>query len=420
MAIEKNSGTAALKHKSFRHFIAARFFLTMAIQMQAIAVSWQVYQITKDPFALGIIGLSEAIPFISLVLFAGHWADVYRKKRIILRAVSLFALCGASLTLFALKPELLPKENPQWVFYGLISLTGIARALAGPSVQATLPQLLKRELYANGAAWNSTIWQIASVSGPAIGGLIYGFYGKEVAYTLVMILVFIALIFFSLLPDFPPSQKNKTAIFQSLKQGLHFVFNQKIVLSALTLDLFAVLFGGAVALLPVFADQILHIDAKGLGFLRAAPSMGAVITSFIITRHAPMINSGKILLVFVGLFGASMIGFALSEIYWLSFGILLLSGAFDAVSVLIRSTILQLLTPDDMRGRVASVNSVFIGSSNEIGAFESGLAARMLGLVNSVIFGGCMTILVTLGMYRISPKLRKLHLQDHVDDLMKN
>jgi len=324
------------------------------------------------------------------------------------------------LTLFALKPELLPEENPQWVFYGLISLTGIARALAGPSVQSTLPQLLKRELYANGAAWNSTVWQIASVSGPAIGGLIYGFYGKEVAYTLVMILVFIALIFFSLLPDFPPSQKQKTAIFQSLKQGLHFVFNQKIVLSALTLDLFAVLFGGAVALLPVFADQILHIDAKGLGFLRAAPSMGAVITSFIITRHAPMINSGKILLIFVGLFGASMIGFALSEIYWLSFGILLLSGAFDAVSVLIRSTILQLLTPDDMRGRVASVNSVFIGSSNEIGAFESGLAARMLGLVNSVIFGGCMTIFVTLEMYRISPNLRKLHLQDHVDDLMKD
>ncbi len=415
MTNKEHSGTAALKIKPFRNFIAARFFLTMAIQMQAVAVGWQVYQLTKDPFALGIIGISEAIPFISLVLFAGYWADIYKRKKIILRSVTLFSLCAALLLFFALEPTILPKNNPQWLFYFVIGITGIARALAGPSVQSMLPQLFKRELYANGAAWNSTVWQIASVSGPAVGGLIYGFYGKEVTYAVCMILVMLSLFFFSRLPDFPASNSNKEGVFISLKQGLRFVYKQKIVLSALTLDLFAVLFGGAVSMLPVFANEILHTGAQGLGILRAAPSIGAVITSVYITRHAPMKHSGKILLTFVALFGISMISFALSEIFWLSFAILLLSGAFDAVSVLIRSTIMQLFTPDDMRGRVSSVNSVFIGSSNELGAFESGLAAKTLGLVNSVILGGCMTLAVVAGAFRLAPKLRKLNLEDHVE-----
>ncbi|MFM2285256.1 MAG: hypothetical protein RLZZ543_753 [Bacteroidota bacterium] len=387
----------------------------MAIQMQAVAVGWQVYQITKDPLALGIIGLSEAIPFISLVLFSGYWADIFHRKRIILRSVSLFALCGLLLLLFAFQDQWLPSENPQYIFYGIIGMTGIARALAGPSIQSILPQLFKRELYANGAAWNTTVWQIASVSGPAVGGLIYGFWGKEVTYSIVFLLVLSSLFFFAKLPDFPPSHQRKEGVFLSLKQGLNFVFHQKIVLSALSLDLFAVLFGGAVALLPVFADQILHTDARGLGILRAAPSAGAVLTSLIVTHYAPMKNSGRILLVFISLFGLSMIGFAVSEYFWLSFTLLLLSGAFDAVSVLVRSTIMQLFTPDEMRGRVSSVNSIFIGSSNEIGAFESGLAARMLGLVNSVIFGGCMTLLITTTMSRIAPQLRNLHLRDHTD-----
>ncbi|HOY48714.1 MAG TPA: MFS transporter [Flavobacteriales bacterium] len=414
MTNQEHSGTAALKVKPFRNFIAARFFLTMAIQMQAVAVGWQVYQLTKDPFALGIIGISEAIPFISLVLFAGYWADIYKRKQIILRSVTLFSLCAALLLFFAVKPNLLPQNNPQWIFYLVIGITGIARALAGPAVQSMLPQLFKRELYANGAAWNSTVWQIASVSGPAVGGLIYGFYGKEVTYTVCMILVVLSLFFFSRLPDFPASNSKREGIFISLKQGLNFVFKQKIVLSALTLDLFAVLFGGAVSMLPVFANDILHTGAEGLGILRAAPSIGAVITSIYITRHAPMRHSGKILLTFVALFGLSMIAFALSEIFWLSFVILLLSGAFDAVSVLIRSTIMQLFTPDEMRGRVSSVNSVFIGSSNELGAFESGLAAKTFGLVYSVIIGGCMTLGVVATALRFAPKLRKLHLEDHV------
>jgi MFS family permease len=414
MSHRETRGFAALKIPAFQHFISARFFLTMAVQMQAIAVGWQVYQITHDALALGIIGLSEAIPFLSLVLFAGHWADIYQRKKLVIASVSLFALCSVLLWIFAIYPNLLPNQHPEYAFYGVIALTGIARAVAGPSISAMLPQLIKRELYANGAAWNSSFWQIASVGGPAIGGLIYGFAGKETTYFVVLLLVVVSMFFFLRLPSFPPARLRKEGIAKSLKEGLSFVFNQPIVLGAISLDLFAVLFGGAVALLPVFADQILHVGPEGLGILRAAPSIGAVLTALIVTRHSPMVNSGKILLVFVGLFGLTMIGFALSNIFWLSFILLLLSGAFDGISVLIRSTIMQLFTPDDMRGRVSSVNSIFIGSSNEIGAFESGLAAKFLGLIPSVIFGGTMTLVCTAITAKLAPSLRNMHLKDHV------
>ena len=414
MQTKETRGFAALKVPAFKNFVTARFFLTMAVQMQAVAVGWQVYQLTKDPFSLGLIGLAEAIPFLSLVLFAGHWADIYQRRKLATASVSLFALCALVLLIISINPEVLPDQNAQWVFYGIIAVTGIARAIAGPSIQALLPQLLKRELYANGAAWNSSFWQIASVSGPAIGGLLYGFAGKETTYLVALILVLIALFFFFRLPLFPPARKQKEAIGKSLSSGIQFVFRQPIVLGAISLDLFAVLFGGAVALLPVFADEILHVGPEGLGVLRAAPSIGAVLTALVVTRHAPMRHSGKILLAFVSLFGLSMIGFALSTSFWLSFILLLFSGAFDGISVLIRSTIMQLFTPDDMRGRVSAVNSIFIGSSNEIGAFESGLAARLLGLVPSVIFGGCMTLMCTGGMAILAPQLRKMELKDHI------
>lgn len=414
MQEKEHSGFAALKIPAFRNFLSARFFLTLAIQMQAVAVGWQVYQITYDPFALGIIGLAEAIPFLSLVLFAGHWADVFHRRRLATGAVSLFALCALGLFIIAIQPEVLPESHPEYFFYAIISITGVARAIAGPSISAMLPQLLKRELYANGAAWNTSFWQIASVGGPAIGGLLYGFAGKEVSYFTALLLVCISLFFFFSLPLLPPAGDRKEKIFKSLKTGLQFVFNQPIVLGAISLDLFAVLFGGAVALLPVFADQILHVGPEGLGILRASPSIGAVLTALIVTRHAPMVNSGKILLVFVALFGLSMIGFALSTSFWLSFILLALSGAFDAISVLIRSTIMQLFTPDEMRGRVSSVNSIFIGSSNEIGAFESGLAAKLMGLIPSVVFGGCMTLLCTGITAKLAPSLRTMNLKDHI------
>ncbi|MEZ5172174.1 MAG: MFS transporter [Bacteroidia bacterium] len=409
------TGAAALKVPQFRSFLTARFFLTMSFQMQSVAVGWQVYNITHDPLALGMIGLAEAIPFLSLVLFAGHWADIYIRKKLISISVVLFVLCSATFLLFSVRPSLLPAVHPEYMFYLVFAFAGVARAIAGPSIQATLPQILKRELYANGAAWNSSFWQIAAVTGPALGGLIYGFAGQSQTYLCVLVLCLSSLFFFSRLPVFPPARQRSEPVFASLAGGLKFVYKQPVILGALSLDLFAVLFGGAVALLPVFANEILHTGPQGLGILRAAPSTGAVITALIVTRHAPMRNSGKILLAVVALFGLCMIGFALSDLFWLSFILLFLSGLFDGVSVLIRSTIIQLFTPDEMRGRVASVNSIFIGSSNEIGAFESGLMARMMGLIPSVVFGGSMTLVCTGIVSKLAPTLRKLHLEEHVD-----
>jgi len=383
--------------------------------MQSVALGWQMYELTHDALSLGMIGLAEALPYMSILLFSGHWADIYRRKTIAVRSVGLFGVCALLLLGFSIMQSGIKTDAAQLVLYGISALTGFSRALAGPSIQSMMPQLLPRHLYSNGIAWNSSFWQVAAVSGPAIGGLIYGAFGKETTYLTCTVLVLCSVTFFAFLPSFPPSKKTGESIADSLKQGLGFVWKNKIVLGALSLDLFAVLFGGAVALLPVFADQILHTGPEGLGLLRAAPSIGAVITALIVTRNAPMQHSGKILLTAVALFGLTMIGFALSEIFWLSFFLLLLSGAFDSVSVLIRSSIMQYFTPDEMRGRVSSVNGLFIGSSNEIGAFESGLAARILGLVPSVIFGGCMTLFITGAAGFISPVLRKLHLSDHID-----
>jgi len=406
-------GNEALKIPAFRRFIAARFFLTMAIQMQAVAVGWQVYEITHDTLALGLIGLSEALPFMSIALFAGHWADIYERKKIVVRSVSLFALCAFILLGNSFLPETYFSAHKEYLLYFVIAITGLARGLAGPSVQAMLPQLLPRNVLANGIAWNTSAWQIAAVSGPAIGGLIYGYAGKQVTYAFCAGFVIISLSFFSSLPAFSPAKALREKMTDSLRQGIVFVLKNKIVLGALSLDLFAVLFGGAVALLPVFADQVLDTGPEGLGLLRAAPSVGAVFTALIITRFTPKYKTGVILLAAVALYGFTMIAFALSDIFILSLFMLFLSGVFDGVSVVIRSTILQLFTPDEMRGRVSSVNSIFIGSSNEIGAFESGIMAKALGLIPSVVFGGFMTVFVTGLTSLLAPSLRKLELKDY-------
>jgi len=279
---------SALSNPAFRRFIAARFFLTMAIQMQSVALGWQMYELTHDALSLGMIGLAEALPYMSILLFSGHWADIYRRKTIAVRSVGLFGVCALLLLGFSIMQSGIKTDAAQLVLYGISALTGFSRALAGPSIQSMMPQLLPRHLYSNGIAWNSSFWQVAAVSGPAIGGLIYGAFGKETTYLTCTVLVLCSVTFFAFLPSFPPSKKTGESIADSLKQGLGFVWKNKIVLGALSLDLFAVLFGGAVALLPVFADQILHTGPEGLGLLRAAPSIGAVITALIVTRNAPM------------------------------------------------------------------------------------------------------------------------------------
>lgn len=404
---------AVLRIKDFRMFILARFLLTFGIQMQSVIVGWQVYKITHDPFSLGLIGLAEAIPFLGVALFAGHVADSMNRRRIILVTVIAYLLGAIALLLLSLHLYDTAKINGVFAIYVVIFATGFARGFFYPAQSAFMAQIVPRELYANSSTWNSTIWHIAAVSGPAFGGLIYGFIGVEAAYTTVIAFVIVSFIFFLQMRNLPlPLREVKEGLLKSLSAGIRFVFGNQILLGALALDMFAVLFGGAVAMLPVFAAEVLMTGPQGLGFLRAAPAAGAVIMALVLAYRPPLKHAGVNLLIAVAGFGFSIILFAISRNFYFSLAMLALSGMFDNVSVIIRSTIIQLYTPDNMRGRVASVNSIFVGSSNEIGSFESGLAAKLLGLVPSVIFGGTMTLLIAATTGRFSPKLRKLNLHE--------
>ncbi len=406
----KHDPFAALRFREFRFYILGRFFLTTAVNFQAVCVGWQIYELTKDPFSLGLIGLAEAIPYILIALFAGYVVDHYDRKKILLTAV--FTLVLSSALLFYLSMNIdQSKSNVIYTIYSLIFVTGLARGFVSPSMFAIMSQTVPKEIYGNSSTWNSTVWQIGAVGGPAIAGFVYGFLGVSKAYLTNTFLFGLAFLFFSLVAVKALIKSERTeGLRKSLTAGLKFVFGHQLLVSALTLDLFAVFFGGAVALLPMMADQILMVGPKGLGILRSAPAFGALIMAIFLAYHPLKENAGKKLLYAVALFGCCIIGFALSRNFYLSVLFLALSGAFDNVSVVIRTTIVQLFTPDNMRGRVSSVNSIFIGSSNEIGAFESGFAAKALGLIPSILFGGSMTILVTGITARFAPKLRNLNL----------
>ncbi|NQV03213.1 MAG: MFS transporter [Bacteroidia bacterium] len=409
---EKHDAYAVLKLRDFRLFISYRFFITIAFQMQGLIVSWQMYELTHDPLALGLIGLAEALPFISVALYSGHIADRYNRQVIIAWFSILFLL--GTLLLFAFSYEGLMSILALGVFpiYFVVALTGIARAFLYPSTIALMAQLVPRHLYTNSSTWNSTVWHIAAISGPAIGGLIYGFLGVQVAYIVVIFFVIVALSLLFFVKHYQNPQVILTeTIWQRLSSGLRFVFKNQILLGTMSLDMLAVLFGGAVAMLPIFAAEVLFVGPQGLGFLRAAPMLGAVIMSLILAYKPPAVNAGRWLFISVAGFGLSIICFAISKNFYLSLFLLCMSGVFDNVSVIIRATTLQLLTPDEMRGRVASVNSIFIGSSNEIGSFESGLAAKIMGLIPSVIFGGSMTLVVVAAIAKKAPLLRKLNLR---------
>jgi len=402
---------ASLKIGDFRRFVSARFLFTLAVQMQSLIVGWQIYQLTHDALALGLIGMFEAVPYISIALFAGHVADRVDRKKIILLANSAYFICAAALLLVS------TQFHPVLAIYGtlpiyvIIFITGLARGFLSPAQSALAAQLVPRELFGNASTWNSVAWQIAAVTGPAIGGLVYGFFGIGPAYALVILLSLTSLAFFYFVKKKPmPDRTMEENIWQSLSSGLKFVFRNQIILSAISLDMFAVFFGGAVSVLPIFADQVLNIGAEGLGLLRAAPAVGAIIMSLVQVYKPPFKNAGRNLLVCVFGFGVSMIMFAISQNFYLTLFILMLSGMFDNVSVIIRSTIMQVYTPDAMRGRVSSVNGIFIGSSNELGSFESGVAAKLMGLIPSVIFGGSMTLGVVAAVGNLAPKLRALKL----------
>jgi len=400
---------AALQVRDFRLFILSRLFITLAVMIQAVVVGWQVYEITKDPLSLGLIGLAEAIPAIAVSLYAGHLADIVERKKIILVCVLTLALCSVSLFFFTLHAGTFLLQYGATAIYAVIFVSGFARGFLSPANFSFMPQLVGRELYQNAITWNSTIWEGAALSGPMIGGLIYGFFGITAAYCADVALTLAALFCYFLIPNRPlPAITEEQGIWEKIKTGIRFVFSNQIILGAITLDLFAVLFGGAVALLPIFADEILHVGKIGLGFLRSAPSVGAMLMAIYITHYPIKKYMGKILLGCVAGFGFCMIGFGLSTSFWLSMALLIVSGAFDCVSVIARSTMIHTLTPENMKGRVSAVNSIFIGSSNEIGAFESGVAAKLLGTVTSVVFGGAMTLAVVAATSWKAIKLRRL------------
>ncbi|MCK6601253.1 MAG: MFS transporter [Bacteroidetes bacterium] len=380
-------------NSEFRFFLSARFLITLNIQIQSVVVGWQIYQLTGDPLALGLIGLTEAIPAIGVALFAGHLADHSVRRRIVLSAYTLLFICSVSLWIFTLNGEQILKIYGTFPVYAAVFLTGLARGFQGPSVFALLSEIIRREELGKASALSTTAWQTAAVGGPAVAGLLYGFFGGSWTYGLNIFLVSGAFLSVLMIRSRPvPVHDKKMELKESLFSGIRFVFGNQMILSAISLDLFAVLFGGAVALLPVFASEILSAGPEGLGILRAAPAVGSVVVALWLAKNPVRKKAGKLLLVMVALFGMTMIGFGLSTWFWLSLLLLFLSGIFDGVSVVIRATIMQLYTPDSMKGRVSAVNSIFIGSSNEIGAFESGLAARILGLVPSVVFGGLMTL----------------------------
>lgn len=405
----KEDAYAALRLKDFRLFVSARFFVTLAINLQAVVVGWQVYEITKDPWSLGLIGLAEALPSIAVSLYAGHVADIVQRKKIMIICISALVFCSAALLFFSLDAGSFVFVSGVVPIYSVIFISGIARGFLTPANFAYMPQLVPREVFKNAITWNSTFWETALIAGPALGGFAYGFFGLQAAYVLDVALTVLGLgliLFVAYKPLPPVSEEVSTA--EKIQAGLKFVFNNKIILGAISLDLFAVLFGGAVALLPIFAKEILHTGPEALGILRSAPSIGALLVAFYIAHNPINRNMGRKLLWCVAGFGLCMIAFALSTSFWISLGLLMLSGCFDGVSVIIRSTLLQTLTPENMKGRVSAVNNIFIGSSNEIGMFESGAAARLLGVVPSVIFGGCMTLLtVSITAWR-APSLRRL------------
>ena len=407
----KTEAFRVLRIPDFRNFIFARFFITLAYMVQAVAVGWQVYSLTKDPLSLGLIGLAEAIPSILTALISGHITDISDRKKILLSSYTLLFFCSVLLFLNARDIFHLTDNYKVNAIYIVIFISGIARGFVMPSSFAFMAQLIPRELYANAVTWNITIWQVGAVTGPAIGGLVYGFFGVSVSYAVVVVLIAFAITGMFLVKKKPvPELSEHNTLADRLSAGIKFVFKNKIILSAITLDLFAVLFGGAVAMLPVYASDILSAGPEGLGILRAAPSAGAIFMALYLTHKPPLKNAGKNLLVCVTGFGICIIIFAVSKNFVLSVIALALSGMFDSVSVVIRHTIIQLKTPENMKGRVSAVNSIFVGSSNEIGAFESGLAAKLMGIVPSVIFGGVMTLIIVITVTLSSPVLRKLKL----------
>jgi MFS family permease len=396
------SRNSAFRHRGFLFYWISRFAMSFATQIISVAVGWQVYDLTRDPFDLGIVGLVQFLPSLLLVLITGAVADRYNRRGIMAACCGLEAVVCAGLLVFTWSGT---KEV--WPIFALLVVFGVARAFMGPAVQSLLPNLVPPQDLSNAIAWNSSSWQIATITGPVAGGLLYGL-SEYAAFGVALVLMIASMALVAMIPKPVQRISEQAKSLATLFAGFRYVWSQKIVLGAISLDLFAVLLGGATALLPMFASDILHAGPWGLGFLRAAPAVGALAMSIMLARRPLSSNVGRKMLAAVAVFGVATIVFSLSTNIALSAVALLIIGASDTVSVVVRSSLVQLLTPDEMRGRVSAVNSLFIGTSNQLGEFESGMMAAALGPVATGVVGGLGTIVVVLLWMRLFPDLAKV------------
>lgn len=403
----KHDPYSALRVPDFRRFIACVILQTLATMIQSVVVGWQVWKVTGDPLSLGLVGLAEALPFIAMALPAGQAADRFDRRRICIAALVVLAFCAAALGWMTWQD--LIHTGTVWVVYAVMFATGIARSFLQPTRTALSADLVAREQYLNAITWRSSTWQFAAVAGPAVGGLLLGYAGSTVSYFVATVLLFCSTAaMMRISRRARPETTRDAATFAHLIEGIHFLRTQPMLIGALTLDLFSVLFAGAEALLPIFATDILHVGPQGLGILRAAPAVGSVLMSVYLSFRPMKSKAGWTMLLSVALYGVCISGFGLSTSFLLSVLLLALSGMFDNVSVVMRGTLLQTLTPNHLLGRVAAVNAIFIGSSNEIGAFESGLSAKLIGAIPTVVLGGVVPlIVVSIIAWRV-PSLRKL------------
>ena len=405
-----NKPYEALKIKEFKYFITGRFIFIMGLRMTGTVIGWWIYNLTNSPLALGLVGLSEVVAALSFALYAGHYIDRNENRSLLLKCIILYMSCILFFLFLSDKSNI--KQMHPWaiasLIFAVIACTGIIRAFSGPTFSALISKIVPKKLLPSAAAISSATWLTGSIFGHALGGFSIAILGIHYTFIVILIFVICGYILLSKLTPKPVHVYVAQKTWQSVKEGVAYVFKTKELLGALSLDLFAVLFGGAAAMVPIYARDILHTGPMGFGWLNAATDIGSIIMVTILTIYPLQRKQGRFLFYSIAGFGVCIIVFALSKVFWLSFFALMISGCMDGVSVIVRGTILQLKTPDELRGRVMSVNSMFINSSNELGQFESGIAAKLLGIVPSVIFGGCMTIGVVIATWFKAPALKEM------------
>lgn len=410
MTAPGSTGGALLRQPGFARLLAYRITAMLSYQIVAVTVGWHIYEITRNPFSLGLIGLAEVLPYFCVAPFAGYLVDHLPRRK--LGMIACLGLVATAMVLVGVAAGWLPFKGV-WPIYLAIALTGMVRAFLSPIYNALFARVLAREQFARGAGFGSVVFQAGMVLGPALGGILVAWGGKSLSYGVAAAMATLSLLALaSLQVSEPAPPQTRAPIFASIAEGARFVLSKQIMLGAMALDMFSVLLGGVVAMLPAFIQEILHHGPEGLGILRAAPALGSICVGLWLARRPLQRHAGRVLLFAVAGFGLCVVAFGLSQHFWLSAAILLFYGAFDGVSVVVRSTILQLATPDEMRGRVSSINGIFISSSNELGAFYAGSMARLLGLVPAAVIGGCAVLGVTGLTAWKAPQLRRLNLRE--------